>query len=111
MTTPAHTAAEAEIRALLKTRSEAVKSRANTSGTANCSGCDSASSGTEMIAEPKPVMPRMKYALIKMHSTSTMSATARPLVQKVASIASCFRGHKAVYVVLQLVTVCVCILS
>src|SRR5688500_543685 len=60
--------------------SEAVKSRANTSGTANCSGCDSASSGTEMSAEPKPVMPRMKYALIRIHSTSTMSAKAASFV-------------------------------
>ena len=57
--------------------SEAVKSSARTSGTANCSGCDSASSGTEISAEPKPVMPRMKYALIRMHNTSTMSATER----------------------------------
>ena len=89
--------------------SDAVKSSASTSGTANCNGCDSARSGTEISADPKPVMPRMKYALIKMQSTSTMSATARPLVQKIASIASCFRGHKAVYVVLQLFTVCVCI--
>ena len=56
--------------------SEAVKSSARTSGTANVSGCESASSGTEIRAEPKPVIPRMKYALIRMHNTSTMSATA-----------------------------------
>src|SRR6185503_8801066 len=89
--------------------SDAVKSSASTSGTANCSGCESASSGTEISAEPKPVMPRMKYALIKMHSTSTMSATAQPRVQKIVSIASCLNGHEAVYVVLQLFTVCLCI--
>src|SRR5204863_8245969 len=55
---------------------EAVKSSASTSGTANCSGWESASSGTEISAEPKPVMPRMKYALIRMHRIKTMSATA-----------------------------------
>ena len=57
---------------------DAVKSSASTSGIAKCSGCDSASNGTEMRPEPKPVMPRMKYALIRMHSTKTMSATAGP---------------------------------
>ena len=51
-----------------------VKSSARTSGIANWSGWDSASSGTEISAEPKPVIPRMKYALISMHITSTMSA-------------------------------------
>src|SRR5262245_646796 len=56
--------------------SEAVKSSASTSGTANCSGWESASSGTEIRADPNPVMPRMKYALIKMHKTNTTSATA-----------------------------------
>ena len=57
---------------------EAVKSSASTSGIVKCNGCDSARSGTEMSPEPKPVMPRMKYALIRMHSTKTMSATAGP---------------------------------
>src|SRR5688572_29323684 len=71
--------------------SEAVKSRARTSGTANCSGCDSASSGTEMSAEPKPVMPRMKYALIRMHSTSTMSAKAASFIYDGASLPSAQR--------------------
>src|SRR3989337_1878449 len=61
--------------------SEAVKSSARTSGTAKVSGCESASSGTEIRAEPKPVIPRMKYALIRMHKTRTMSATAAPLLQ------------------------------
>src|SRR5687768_5737246 len=61
--------------------SDAVKSSASTRGTAKVSGCESASSGTEIRADPKPVMPRMKYALIKMHSTRTMSATAAPLLQ------------------------------
>ena len=36
--------------------------------------------GTEISAEPKPVMPRMKYALIRMHRTRTMSATGCSLV-------------------------------
>src|SRR3954464_4048056 len=57
------------------TTTDAVKSSASTSGIAKCSGWDNASSGTEMRPEPNPVMPRMKYALISMHSTSTMSAT------------------------------------
>ena len=55
--------------------SEAVKSSASTRGTAKVSGCERASSGTEIRAEPKPVIPRMKYALMSMHNTSTMSAT------------------------------------
>jgi hypothetical protein len=59
--------------------SDAVKSSASTSGTVNWSGCESASSGTEISAEPNPVMPRMKYALIRMHKIKTMSATAVPL--------------------------------
>ena len=60
---------------VLPSTTEAVKSSASTSGIAKCSGCESASSGTEIRPEPKPVMPRMKYALIRMHNTSTMSAT------------------------------------
>src|SRR5690242_2769761 len=56
---------------------EAVKSSASTSGIAKCSGCDNASSGTDISPDPNPVMPRMKYALIRMHSTSTMSAISR----------------------------------
>src|ERR1043165_7803953 len=59
---------------VLPRTTEAVKSSASTSGIANCSGWDSASNGTEISAEPKPVIPRMKYALIRMHITSTVSA-------------------------------------
>ena len=61
---------------------DAVKSSASTRGMANCSGWDSASSGTEISAEPKPVIPRMKYALIRIHITSTMSATGKLLTRK-----------------------------
>src|SRR3954468_4514516 len=53
---------------------EAVKSSASTSGIAKCSGCDNARSGTDINPEPNPVMPRMKYALIRMHTTRTRSA-------------------------------------
>lgn len=60
---------------VLPSTTDAVKSSASTSGIAKCSGCERANSGTEIRPEPKPVMPRMKYALIRMHSTSTMSAT------------------------------------
>src|SRR3954470_11269144 len=73
--------------------SDAVKSRARTSGTANCSGCERASSGTEISAEPKPVIPRMKYALIRMHKTRTMSATTDPLI-KLPSIAALSGGYR-----------------
>src|SRR5687767_13984406 len=59
---------------VLPSTTDAVKSSASTSGIANCRGCDNASSGTEIRPEPNPVIPRMKYALISMHSTSTMSA-------------------------------------
>src|SRR5438105_15547179 len=76
---------------------EAVKSSASTSGMAKCRGCDNASSGTEMRPEPKPVMPRMKYALIKMHSTSTISAIfLRPLqsVNRPGASIACTRTAK-----------------
>src|SRR5918993_554108 len=72
---------------------EAVKSSARTSGTAKVSGCESASSGTEIRAEPKPVIPRMKYALIRMHKTRTMSATAAPLLQTYAPALVLLRAH------------------
>ena len=45
---------------VLPSTTEAVKSRASTRGMANCSGWESASSGTAISPEPKPVMPRMK---------------------------------------------------
>jgi len=67
---------------VLPSTTEAVKSSASTSGIANWSGWDSASSGTEISAEPKPVIPRMKYALIRMHITSTMSANCM-LLEKI----------------------------
>jgi hypothetical protein len=41
---------------------EASRSSAMMSGTTSCSGCHSASSGTENSPEPNPVSPRTKYA-------------------------------------------------
>src|SRR4029078_13269173 len=95
--------------------SEAVKSSARTSGTANCSGCESASRGTEMRADPKPVMPRMKYALIRMQSTSTMSAKANSLNKggsaQLRSMAPGRSDRCPVNVVLQSRPVCTCLSS
>ncbi len=46
-----------------------------------------------MSAEPKPVIPRMKYALIRINSTSTMSATAAPYLLRTDLKLSCNYGR------------------
>src|SRR3954453_17774132 len=95
---------------------EAVKSSASTSGIAKCSGCDNARSGTDINPEPNPVMPRMKYALIRMHSTRIMSAIFAAFLfwNECRPGRYCWvqpNGCRFLYLLLQSRHLCLCMLS